>query len=234
MASTLTIQNAINWASPILKNQPLTVSNQEPALMTGNIVLQRMLGAPCRWRFNRNTYTFTTTVGTTDYPVSLTDLGFMEDQWVIDSTGLQTPLIGAISLIPDKSQTRPTNIAPQNDNNAGTITFRISQAPDAVYTVVGTYQKKAALMTSVASPWTPVPDEFAYCFNFGFLAFTSLLVNDARFPIFEKWFVSSLLGLQDGMSEQEKNIFLGNWMADISTVARAQGRVNAGVAGRGN
>jgi hypothetical protein len=234
MASTLTIQNAINWAGPMLKNQPLTVSNQEPALTVGNIVLQRMLAAPCRWRFNRNTFTFVTVVGQTDYTVTLADLGFIEDQWIVDSAGTIYPLNGAISLVPDKSQTRPTQMAPQNDNSAGTIIFRLAQAPDAVYTVNCVYQKKATLLTSVASPWAPVPDEFSFCFNFGFLAFSSLLVNDSRFPIFEKWFASSLLGLQDGMSEQEKNIFLGNWMADLSTIARSQGRVNSGVAARGN
>jgi hypothetical protein len=233
MASTLTIQNAVNFATPILKNQPIAVSNWEPGLTAGNIVLQRMLGAPFRWRFNRSTYTFVTVVGQTDYPITLVNLGFIEDQWIVDSTGTIYPLAGAISLVPDQSQTRPTQIAPQNDNNAGQITFRIAQAPDAIYTVNGVYQKKAPLLGSYASPWAPVPDEFSYIFNLGFLCFTSLLVNDSRFPIFEKWFVGALLGAQDGLSEQEKNIFLGNWIADISTLTRGQGKVNQGVAGRG-
>jgi len=233
MASTLTLQNAVNFATPILKNQPIAVSNWEPGLTAGNIVLQRMLGAPCRWRFNRNTFTFPTVSGTTDYTTTIYDLGFMEDQWIVDASGVIYPLNGALSLVPDQSQTRPTQMAPQGDNNAGTIIWRLSQAPDAVYTVNGVYQKKAPLLGSYASPWAPVPDEFSYIFNLGFLCFTSLLVNDSRFPIFEKWFVGALLGAQDGLSEQEKNIFLGNWMADISTVSRAQGRVNQGVAGRG-
>jgi hypothetical protein len=232
MASTLTIQNAVNFAKPILKNQPLFVSNLEPAVTCGNMVLQRMLGAPCRWRFNRGTWTFTTIVGTNDYVVTLADLGFMEDQWLVDPTGNKTQLDGEISLALDSNQSRPNQIAAQFDNNAGSITFRLKNAPDQIYTAAGVYQKKAPLLTSPASPWAPVPDEFSFCFNWGFLAFTSLLVNDSRFPIFEKWFVSTLLGLQDGMSEQEKNIFVGAWMKDLSTVARSQGRVNSGVAAR--
>jgi hypothetical protein len=232
MASTLTIQNAANFVKPILKNQPMFVSNLDPGVMAGNIVLQRMLAAPCRWRFNRGTWTFVTIVGTNDYVVTLNDLGFMEDQWLVDSSGNTTQLDGFISLAKESSQGRPNQIAAQNDNNAGSITFRLKNAPDQIYTANGVYQKKAPLLTSPASPFAPVPDEFGFCFLNGYLAYMSLLVNDSRFPIFDKWFVSALLGLQDGMSEQEKNIFLGNWMADLSTVARSQGRVNAGVAGR--
>lgn len=235
MASTLTIQNAINFARPILKNQPLDVNNLDPALTAANIVLQRMLGAPFRWRFNRNTFTFTTAITTpptVDYVVTITDLGFIEDQWLVDPSNNIFQLNGELSLAKDNSVTRPTLIAPQNDNNAGSITFRLQNAPDKVYVVNGTYQKKAPLLTSYASPWAPIPDEFSYIYNLGFLCFTSLLVNDSRFPIFEKWFVGSLLGAQDGLSEQEKNIFLGNWMADLSTVGRSQGKLNSGVAGR--
>lgn len=235
MACTLTISNAEQFCKPILKNQPLAVTNNEPALTVGNIVLQRMLGAPFRWRFNRNSLTFTTITGQTDYSVTVNDLGFIETQWIVDASGNGNELDGAISLAVDTSQTRPTKIAPQADNNAGTIVWRLSQAPDNVgYTVNIVYQKKAPLLTSLASTWNPVPDEFSYIFNLGYLCFTSLLVNDSRFPIFEKWFVGALLGAQDGLSEQEKNIFLGQWMADITTVTRAQGRVNSGVAGRGN
>lgn len=236
MATTLTIHNAIKFTQPILKNQPLAVSNLEPGLTVANIVLQRMLGPPLRWRFNRNTFTFVTVAGTTDYVVVINDLGFLENDsiWIVDPSSNITGLGGKISLAKTSAQGRPTLIAPQSDDNQGNITFRLSNAPDAVYTITGPYQKKATLITSDASPWGVVPDEFSYIFNLGFLTFSSLLVNDSRFPIFEKWFIGALLGAQDGLSIQEKNIFLGSWMADLGTVARAQGSVNQGVAGRGN
>lgn len=237
MATTLTIQNSVNFTQPFLKNQPLAVTNQEPGLTAANIVLQRILGAPFRWRFNRNTFTFSTVVTTpptTDYVVTITDLGFTEDIWLLDSLSNTYQLNGELSLAVDNNVSRPTLVALQNDDNEGHITFRLQNAPDQVYTCNGTYQKKAALITSYASQWGPVPDEFSYIFNLGFLTITSLLVNDSRFPIFEKWFIGALLGAQDGLSAQEKNIFLGNWMADMATVARAQGNVNQGVAGRGN
>src|ERR1700677_3681833 len=235
MACTLTISNAEQFCKPILKNQPLAVTNNEPALTVGNIVLQRMLGAPFRWRFNRNSLTFTTITGQTDYSTTVNDLGFIETQWIADANGNIYELEGALSLAVDSTETRPNLITPQADNNAGTIVWRLSQAPDSVgYTVNIVYQKKAPLLSSLASTWNPVPDEFSYIFNLGYLCFTSLLVNDSRFPIFEKWFVGALLGAQDGLSEQEKAIFLGQWTNDMSTVTRAQARVNSGVAGRGN
>jgi hypothetical protein len=77
-----------------------------------------------------------------------------------------------------------------------------------------------------------VPDEFSYIFNEGFLSMMMLLVNDSRFPIFESFFTSRLLGAQDGLSDQERDIFLGNWMRAVQTVQRAQGMTNAAIAGR--
>ena len=50
MATTLNLRNTMNFVAPFLKNQPLEVSNMEPALMVGNIVLSAMLGPPLRWR----------------------------------------------------------------------------------------------------------------------------------------------------------------------------------------
>jgi hypothetical protein len=77
-----------------------------------------------------------------------------------------------------------------------------------------------------------VPDEFSYIYNDGFLAMMMLLVNDSRFPIFENYFISRLLGAQDGLTDQERDIFLANWMRVLQTVTRSQGNTNAGVAGR--
>lgn len=235
MASTLTIISSINFVRPILKMQPVDVSNQEPALTAGNIILQTMLGPPMRWRFNRGTFSFSTVVTTpvtTDYTEAVTDLGWIEDAWILDSSGEINSLEVKLSLPVVGDKGRPTQLSPQLDDGAGNITFRLKNGPGEIHTVTGNYQRKAALLTSFGSPWAPVPDEFSYIFNLGFLALTSLLVNDARFPIFEQWFISRLLGAQDGLTEQERAIFLGNWTATIQTLTRAQGAVNSGVSAR--
>lgn len=234
MATTLTLQNSINFASPILKNQPLLVSNQEPAVTAANLVLGTMLGAPCKWRFNRNTFNFPITLaGGTDYIVNLSDFGFLETVWITDNSGKVHQLTGKISLAKESNQSRPEFISTEFDDNAGNITFRLANAPDANYTVYGDYQKKAMLITSSASTWGVVPDEFGYIFNWGFLCFMSLLINDSRFPIFENYFVSRLLGAQDGLSDVERNIFVGNWVALAQTLSRGQGTVQSGLAARG-
>lgn len=232
MASSLVLQNSMNFVGPILKNQPLQVSNQEPALTAGNMVLGTMLGPPMKWRFNREEINFPVTSANTDYLISVSQLGFIETQWCVDAAGQYLPLGGALSLPVNGAQGRPERLAPQFDDNAGGITFRLDKKPDKNYTVYCDFQKKAPLMTSAASEWAPVPDEFNYIFNQGFLCIMSLIVNDSRFPIFENYFISRLLGAQDGLTDQERNIFVGNWAAFVQTMARSQGAVNAGIAGR--
>lgn len=235
MSSTLTIQNALNFVGPILKNQPLLVSNQEPSLTIGNIVLQTILGPPFRWRFNRKEINFTITSSGTDYVQSVSTFGFIELAWLVDGTNNQWPLEGKLLLTQNQAAApgRPENVAAQFDDNAGNITFRFDKYADANYQAYIDYQQKAQLLTSMASLWSPVPDEFSYIFNHGFLCLASLLVNDSRFPIFENWFISRLLGAQDGLSEQAKNIFVANWLALTATLKRNDLAVQMGSAGRG-
>ena len=234
MATTLTLQAAINFATPILKNQPLMISNFEPALTGANIVLSTILGPPFKWRFNRNTFTIAITQGAgTDYAQALSDFGFLETQWLTDAGAKIHQINGAVSLAKETATGRPTRVAAQYDDNAGNITFRFDRLPDQNYSFYGDYQKKAVLMSSPASPWGVVPDEFSYIYNDGFLAMMMLLVNDSRFPIFENYFISRLLGAQDGLTDQERDIFLANWMRVLQTVARSQGSANLGMAARG-
>jgi hypothetical protein len=40
----------------------------------------------------------------------------------------------------------------------------------------------------------------------------SLIGNDARFNEYNQKFVTSLLATQGGLSELERNLFLGNWL----------------------
>jgi hypothetical protein len=232
MATTLTLQNSINFVRPILKMQPLNVTVWEPALTGANIILQTILAAPFKWRFNRRSFNFPVTGTATDYTEVIADLGFIETQWLTDSTGYVYELSGGISIPVVADVNRPDTEAPQFDDNAGNITWRIKPKPDASYTVFINYQAKAQLITNPASPWGVVPDEFSFVFNLGFLTLMALLINDSRFPIFEQWFISRLLGVQDGLTEQEKVIFIGNWTALMATLSRSSGAVQSGLAGR--
>ena len=241
MSSAITLQAVMNWAEPFLKNQETTTSNLEPALTSGNKVLQRLLSAPFRWRWNRGTVTFPTVVQldpptVTDYTVAMPDFGFFEDAWVVDPTGTSFPLEGRLSLPMDTSAmsvTRPTLIAPQIDDNAGNITWRLKNGPDQPYDVVISYQKKPIILPCTAYTFAPVPDEFAFLYQAGFLKEMSLLVNDSRYPIFAKEFASIILGLQDGLDEQAKAIFLASLDLYAGTAQRAQGMGKLGLESRG-
>lgn len=221
----------MNFVQPFLKNQPLEVMNMEPAVMVANIVLSSMLGPPLRWRQNRREINFAVGTSTTDYLIGAPNFGTIEAAWVVDAGGEQHPLNGAVFLSINPDTGRPEKIAPQFDDNAGNITFRLDKIPDESYTVYVDYQQAAPLITSPASQWNPVPDYFNYIFNLGFLALICLLVNDARFPIFERYFIGRLLGAQSGLTDQERNIFLANWAGAVTTLKRSDMAGAASLAG---
>src|SRR5580658_9715977 len=101
MSVTLNLQNTINWAQPLIKQQPLNISNMEPGLTFANMVLQRVLGSPFIWRFNRGTFSFPVTeAGGTDYVAVVTDLGRIEPEamWIVDAEGNEQPIEGKQAL----------------------------------------------------------------------------------------------------------------------------------------
>lgn len=227
----LVLRNTMNWAASILKNQPQEVTNLEPAIRVANDVLGMMLGPPMKWRQNRVEISFPITGAGTDYLRSVPSFGFVELAWLVDGANNQYPLTGALALSINQDVGKPDKIADQFDDNAGNITFRFDKIPDKNYTCYVDFQQSAPLLTSPASGWGPVPDYFAFIFDFGYLAIMSLLVNDARFPIFEKYFIGRLLAAQSGLSEQERNIFLANWAAAVSTMKKSDMASMSGLAG---
>lgn len=232
MASTITIQDGLTFCSPFIGQQTMAVNNQQPGLGAAQVVLNRILGAPCVWRFNRATFSIPITTGNgTDYAVSVPALGFIEQQWLQDGTGDIYELQGSVSLARGSGPKRPTEVAPQYDDNAGNVTFRFSSVPDKPYTAFFDYQNKPPLITSIAQP-LPIPDEHSDLFFTGLLAWAGMLVKDQRFPIWQNDFISLLLSRQDGLDDQAKAILVGDWMNLVRTVSRNQGAAQAGNAGR--
>lgn len=240
MAVTLNLQNTINWAQTLIKQQPLNVSNMEPGLTCANMVLQRVLGSPFVWRFNRGNVNFDiANAGGTDYDIDVGDLGRIETQWLVDNLGNILPLEGAVCLPRSATVDRPQQMSPQYDDNTGFITFRMNCVPDIGTATVGggpydvfvDYQKKAELMTSFGSNFGPVPDEFSYIFNMLFLAFAGQLASDPRAFAWSSQGVAALLGAQKGLKAQEIAIFLGEWERAMQTIASSQGMEKLGQAG---
>lgn len=233
MASTLTIEDGLSFCKPFIKQQSLFVNNQQPALGAAQIIINRLLGPPCVWRFNRFNFSIAiSTAGGTDYNVTQPNLGVIETQWLTDGNGAVMELNGAVSLAKSGGKKRPTTVSPQYDDNAGNLVFRFNSIPDANYTANFDAQKKAPIVTGTASP-IGISDEFAHLFYTGLLTWAGMLVNDSRFPIWEKDFIGGLLAAQDGLNDQAKAILVGDWMNLIRTMTRTQGLAQQGNAGRG-
>lgn len=234
MATSINGQRTINWTKPFLKNQPLDFNNMEPALETLNIVMQTMVGPPLRYRFNRSTFTIATTPGICDYVVTVPDFGYLETQSITDVNNKTHALAGGVAFPrpPSSSSSRPSAIAVQKDDNEGNLTIRTKEVPNGIYTIEGDYQRKAVKLQSLGQILSPIPDEFAFVFNLGFLTIAGMLVSDARVDWWEKKFIGRLLGLQDGLDAQAVNIFLGLWNTNMKSQLRAQGEVQTGTQGR--
>lgn len=233
MANTYTVQDAITFTRAYIKQQTLYVNNQQPALGAAQIVLNVLLGPPFVWRTNRSTFQISiSTSSGTDYQQTVQNFGRLETQWLVDAQGKLYQLGGEISLPRIGMQKLPTKVCAQYDDNTGNITFRFDSIPDKSYTAFFDFQRKAPLVTGAAQPLGTISDENADLFFEGFLVWASLIVNDARFPIFERQFVAHLLSRQDGLSEQAKIIFMGQWQEFVRTAQRAQGLTQGGTAGR--
>lgn len=237
MPATQNIQATINWANPFINYQPLTIGGIEPALSIANIVLQTILGPPFTWRWNRASTSFVATqTGPTwnqDYVKALADFGFIEKAWAVTADGktlveftVKSPLSASLE------GGRPQYISAQTDDNAGNITFRLMPVPNAAYTINVLYQKKARLLQGLSQSWSPIPDEYGYIYNWGYLALASVLAGDPRFPIFNDKFIAHLLGAQDGLDATQRNIFLGNWLEITKAAQRATLETQQGTAAR--
>jgi hypothetical protein len=239
MSCTINLQTSVQWCLPQLRYQPVEIAGLEPVLSSGNMILQTILGPPFVWPFNRNDCQIVLkNDGTQDYQQGFGDFGYIEKAWVswmttdgnLDSKELTVRDSLGLEVAPG----RPQFIARQKeDQTTGLITFRVSPAPDAAYTLNIVYQKKAYLMSSLASLWFPVPDEDSFIYNWGLLSVLALLVNDPRVTLYGQKFSSHLLGTQDGLSELQRNIFLGAWMEVIKYPERTQQRTQQAIAARG-
>jgi hypothetical protein len=230
MASTFTVDNSIAWAAYFVGNRGLALSPTEPAMTSANIVCQVMLSPPFKWRWNRNSKTFAFTSG--DTSVSIPDYGFIEKAFVVATTGatankpFEIPMVQT-ELTMDNGTGRPQTVAPYLDDNAGNITFRFMPGnPDVASNVTAIYQKKAVVLTATSQAW-PIPDEYGYVYNWGFLSLMYLFADSQKFISANQKFTSGLLSLAEGLTEQQIAVFLGQW----DFIIQNQQRFAKGVAG---
>lgn len=231
MASTIQLSRTVTLASQMIRNAPLVFAaqNNDPALSNADWVKQMILSPPFAWRWNRassvpSSPTFTTTIGTTDYTVPLSDFGWIEKAVAYDpSNGYQ-----AFELVTDLVQGQETQanqltrIAAQLDDDNGNITFRVMPAPDAAYDVCVTYQKSASLFTATTQTWTPIPDYLSYLYNLGFQAKAYEYWDDPRWVPTMQMFLTQLVAASENLTDTEKNIWLEDRLRTLRQTERAQ------------
>jgi hypothetical protein len=111
----------------------------------------------------------------------------------------------------DNVEDRPQFISAQEDDGSGNITFRLMPMPDTAYPVALTLQQKPPVIDSIEATWNPIPDEYSRLYDWGFLALFYLFADDPRFGSANQKFVTQLLSVNEGLTETQRNIFLGNW-----------------------
>ena len=170
----------------------------------------------------------------TDYTQNLPDFSYIETASIQDPTSAkwyQTTVQMGLSLVSEVG--RPRFISAQTDLGDGNIGFRVMPAPDQNYPVSLTFQKRPPLFTSTKQTWAPIPDEYSRIYNWGFLALMWLFADDQRWQLANQKFVTSILSVNQGLDEMQRNIFLGNWEMITGQPAENAIRQQQGIQARG-
>ena len=229
MATTLQLANSIAWAAPFLSYRPLTSGqNNEPALSSANTILQTILSPPFTWRWNRKIVPFTTQPDVSDYTVQAADFGYIE---LATCNGFEMETEGLLAV--DGEPARPRFISAVLDDDNGNITFRLTPCHDQAYPVQAIYQKAAPLLLSPVSLWSPIPDWMSFVYNWGFLAMMALYTDDPRSQLFSAKFVSTLLSVSEGLSEEQKAMFAEQWLTMANQIQAGNLRISQGAEARG-
>ena len=149
-----------------------------------------------------------------DYTIAVPEFSHIEHASVLDITKTPTNWIELKvqnDLALDSRNARPTFVGPHVEDGAGNVTFRVMPSPNAAYPVSIHVQLAAPLITSINQTWSPMPDFMQYIFSWGFLALVWAFADDARFQIANSKFTAGLLARSEGLTEEERNIFLNNW-----------------------
>lgn len=233
MASTITLSNTINWALPFLSYAPVTIgASSEPAITSANTILQTILSPPFAWRWNRKTLTFPTVIGQQDYTVSSSDFGFFEIADIAIAGSQTFPLENKYVLSGATEKSRPEFIAIQNDDAVSSLTFRLLPVPDKIYTVTVTYQIRPVPFTAIGDDWSPIPDGYQFIYNWGFLSMMEQYTKSSDPARSRQLFVAGLLGVSEGLLEEERNLFISSWLGETRQVQAQQLNTQSGWRGR--
>jgi hypothetical protein len=159
-----------------------------------------------------------TNITTQDYTIPAPTFSHIEHASVLDLDSTNTPtkwmeLTVNDNLVLESSQNRPEFVGAHREDGQGNVTFRVFSSPDKPYPVAVHVQLAAPAVTSINQTWAPLPDYLQYIYDWGFLSLMWQFADDPRAVWANNQFKAALLGRQEGLSEEQKNIFLNNWQA---------------------
>lgn len=136
-------------------------------------------------------------------------------------------------------QDRPTFISTQQSDESGTtFTFRLLPVPEQTYQVNLTFQLAPTFFSAVipaqglSQTWG-IPDQLQYIYTYFFMFFMMDYFEDARAARYRQLAVAALLARQAGLSETDRNLFLGNWLPLLKEEESATLDNQQGVQARG-
>jgi hypothetical protein len=177
--------------------------------------------------FNHADYVSTADTGTAtkgtiqDYTINIPQFSHIEHASVYDiftkstSTGATSSkwfeLTVEDNLSLDSTLGRPQFINPQFEDTNGNVTFRVMPAPSNNYPISIHCQLAPPLFTSLNQTWSPLPDFMQHIYTWGFMSLMWFFADDPRAAYAGQKFTAGLLGRAEGLTEEDRNIFLNNW-----------------------
>jgi hypothetical protein len=202
------IASAIAGSSAALNGLVLVIATASSSQFTATVTLPN----------STDTVGVFTNVTTQDYTVPGSTLSHISHASILDLNSDGTPnkwmqLTVKNDLAFESSQNRPEFIGVNSQDGNGNIVFRVFSSPDKKYPVSVHIDLAAPAITSINQTWAPLPDFLQYIYDWGFLALMWQFSDDPRAAYANNQFKAALLGRQQGLSEEQKNIFLNNWEA---------------------
>jgi hypothetical protein len=227
---TVTVPNDFSIGSPVIGSGLATLTKLNGLLL---VVLtssptQFTAAVPALANGTDTVGTFTC-LTTQDYTVALPNFSHIEHASVLDISATGAPvkwweLTVKNNLSLESSKNRPEFIGPHVQDASGNITFRLSSAPDKAYPVSLHVQLAAPAVLSINQTWAPLPDFMEYIYEWGFLALMWAFADDNRATDANNKFKAGILGRAEGLSEEQRNVFLNNWEAlYVSAQAKQMG-----------
>jgi len=236
---TLTVANNFNAGDLVLVSGLTVATWLNGQLLTIDTANATTVVAPLNVRLTA-AWSFADSVGvitaqtTQDYTVLAPSFSHIEHASLLDTS--RTPskwmeLKVQNNLALDSILARPDFISPHVEDGNGYVTFRVMPAPVGNYPVSVHTQLAAPLITSINQTWSPMPDFMRYIYSWGFLSLIWAFSDDARFQIANQKFTAGLLARAEGITEEERNIFLNNWsdLTGAQQMQRQQGTQARGV-----